>query len=131
LKRIFQYLLRLAVIILLLTLSSFLFNSLAGTSLNTEDIFTLSFVFAAVATITLIIFLRGQSREPDSETMHTLVSISLKFLLDMIIALIWLIILKKSELPAVIVFFVIYLTFTLFTVLSILKVLRNRSLQKI
>jgi hypothetical protein len=131
LNKVFYYLLSLAIIILLLILTGYFLNSFAGASLDMKDLFTLSFIFALVSALTFFIFLRGRSREPDSGTMHTLVSISLKFLLDITIALIWLIILKKSGAATVIVFFVIYLTFTLFTVLSILKILRNTSLPKI
>jgi hypothetical protein len=88
----------------------------------------LSSFFSLIAVITLIIFFRGLTREPDSQTLHTLVAVSLKFLLDMILALLWFFIFKKNYPGAIVSFFVIYLTFTLFTVSVILKILKNRSL---
>jgi hypothetical protein len=60
--------------------------------------------------------------------MHTLVAVSLKFLLDMILALLWFFISKKNSLTYVFLFFVLYLTFTLFTTIVILKILKYRSL---
>jgi hypothetical protein len=93
-----------------------------------DDTMILSLCFSFICSATVLIFLRGQTREPGSATMHTLVSVSLKLLLDMILALVWFIIFKKSSLPSVFVFFVIYLTLSIFTVLFILKVLKNKTL---
>jgi hypothetical protein len=105
-----------------------LIRSLHGINPVLSDVLILSLSFSAISAITLIIFFRGRDRESDSQTMHTLVSVSLKFLLDMILALIWFFISKKTSLTSVIIFFVLYLTLTLFTVFVILKTLRNRSL---
>ncbi len=49
--------------------------------------------------------------------MHTLVSVSLKFLLEIILALIWFVAAKKNSFTSVFIFFVIYLTLTLFSVI--------------
>ncbi len=92
------------------------------------DIAILSLVFSIIAIITLIIFLRGQTRDPESQTMHSLVSIGLKFLLEMIFALVWFFVAKKTTLDSVFAFFVIYLALTLFSVLIILKTLKNKTL---
>ncbi len=113
---------------ILLTVAGSVIRSLFGVSLHLRDIAILSVLFASISALTIFIFLRGQTRDPESQTLHTLVAVSLKFLLDMIIGLFWLIILKKSSMTGVIVFFVIYLALTLFTILAILKMLRNRSL---
>jgi len=92
------------------------------------DIVILSLFFSIIAIITLVIFLRGQSKDPESQTLHSLVSVSLKFLLELVLALVWFIVAKKTSLDSVFAFFVIYLTLTLFSVLIILKTLKNRSL---
>jgi hypothetical protein len=115
----------------LLTGAGELVLSFTDTILPVKDIFVLSCLFSAISIVTLIIFYRGQACEPDSQAMHTLVAISLKFLLDMVLALVWLIISKKTSLTYVFLFFVIYLTLTLFTLFVILKTLRNSSLQKL
>jgi hypothetical protein len=127
-KQIYKYLLWLIILNLVLDGTAILLRSLAGLNLVVKDIIILSSLFSGISVLSLIIFLRGQSTEPDSQTMHTLVSISLKFLLDMILALVWFFIFKNSSLTTVFVFFVIYLTLTLFTIFIILKILKNRSL---
>jgi len=94
-----------------------------------NDIVILSFLFSIINLLSIIIFLRGQNREADRQTMHTLVSVSLKFLLELILAFIWFIVAKKSTLHSVLMFFVLYLAFTLFSIWVILKTLKFRSLK--
>jgi hypothetical protein len=127
-RQIYKYFPLLILLNIVLDGSGALLTSFSGSNLVVRDIIILSVLFSVISVISLIIFLRGQTRESDSQTMHTLVSISLKFLLDMILALVWFFISKKSSLTSVIVFFVIYLTLTLFTIFIILKILKNRPL---
>ena len=127
-RRVFKYLILLVPLNILLTGTAFLFKSLIYSNIPVRDVVILSSFFSLIALITLIIFFRGLSREPDSQALHTLVAVSLKFLLDLVIALVWFFIFKKTYPGALISFFVIYLTFTLFTLSVILKVLKNRSL---
>jgi hypothetical protein len=108
--------------------AGYLLVSIAYINLLYSDIVILSLVFSIIALITLVIFLRGQTKESDSQTMHSLVSVSLKFLLEMVLALIWFIVAKKTSLPSVIIFFVLYLSLTLFSIWVILKTLKNKSL---
>lgn len=128
-RQIYKYVLLLIVFNLLLLVLCLLIRSINPINLFIRDIVILSFSFSVISAITLIIFFRGHTREPDSGTMHTLVAVSLKFLLDMILALAWVFISKKTSLSSVFMFFVIYLTLTLFTLFVILKVLKNRSLK--
>jgi hypothetical protein len=102
--------------------------SVGGLNLFFIDIAILFSVFSVIALITLVIFLRGQTKEPDSQALHSLVSVSLKFLLELVLALVWFIVAKKTSLPSVLIFFVIYLTLTLFSIWVILKTLKNKSL---
>ena len=127
-RQIHKYVLLLIVLNILLMSIGLLIRFILPVNLFIEDIFVLSLLFSVISVITLTIFFRGRTREPDSCTMHTLVSVSLKFLLDMILALSWFFITKKTSLGSVFIFFVIYLTLTLFTLFVILKVLRTRSL---
>jgi hypothetical protein len=108
--------------------TAFLLESFTELNFSLKDVITLTSLFSVFSVITLAIFLRGQSREPASQAMHTLVSIGLKFLLDMVLALLWFFISKKGSIISVFVFFVLYLTLTLFTIFVILKELKNRSL---
>ena len=128
-RQIFKYVLFLIVINILLLSISLLIKSILPVNLFIKDIVVLSLLFSVISVITLTIFFRGHTREPDSFTMHTLASVSLKFLLDMVLALLWFFISKKTSLTSVYMFFVIYLTLTLFTLFVILKVLKNRSLK--
>ncbi len=93
-----------------------------------SDIIILSAVFTVVTSIAIVIFFRGNERNPESQTMHTLVAVSLKFILELILALVWFIVAKKSSFHSVFIFFVLYLTFTLVLVGIILKTLKNKSL---
>jgi hypothetical protein len=93
-----------------------------------SDIVILSCLFSVISAITVFIFLKGQTKEPDSQVVFSLVSIGLKFLLDIILAFIWFIVAKKTFLPHVLIFFVLYLALTLFTVYVIVKTLKNKAL---
>ena len=97
-------------------------------SLFLTDFLILSALFTFIILISVIIFRRGESREPRSQTMHTFVSLSLKFLLELVLTLIWFILAKKTSSGSVLMFFVLYLAFSLFLILNILKTLKNKSL---
>jgi len=128
-RQIHKYVLLLIVLNILLMSIGLLIRFILPVNLFIEDIFVLSLLFSVISVITLTIFFRGHTREPDSFAMHTLASVSLKFLLDMVLALLWFFISKKTSLTSVYMFFVIYLTLTLFTLFVILKVLKNRALK--
>ena len=113
---------------LILALSFLLVRYPVNNCTDMKDILTLSAIFSVISIITFSVFLRGVSREPDAQTLHTLVAVSLKFLMDMVLALLWFFVVKKTCMTSVIMFFVIYLTLTLYLVFFILKILRNKSL---
>lgn len=127
-KPLFKYIIYLAVYEILVLNAGYLIISNYSTGLHFRDISILSAIFTVIAVLTLIIFFRGQSKEPGSQTMHTLVAIGLKFLIELVLAVVWFIIAKKSGLSSVILFFVLYLTFTLISVIIMLKTLKNKSL---
>jgi hypothetical protein len=97
-----------------------------GKYLNELTILTI--VFLCICSISFVIFQRGQSKDPQSQTLHTLVSVSVKLLLEMVLALLWFFAAKKTSTESVFMFFVLYLSFSLFYVLVILKTLKNKSL---
>jgi hypothetical protein len=105
-----------------------IFNSLFGSGIILGDLILLTLSFYATAVICLSVFLKGQVAEIKSQPFYTLVSITLKFLIELIIALIWFLIAKKTSLPFVLLFFVLYLTFTIFSIFVILNTLKNKSL---
>ena len=98
------------------------------TTSSFTELTILTVVFLTVCIISFVIFQRGQTRDPQSQTLHTLVSLSVKLLLEMVLALLWFFAAKKTSSGSVFMFFILYLTFSLFSVLLILKTLKNKSL---
>ena len=127
-KPTYKYIFLLFLLNILLLISGYLLVSFSVPGILFSDIAILTSVFTIIAVLTLIIFLRGQTKNPESQALHSLVAVGLKFLLDMTLALVWFIVAKQTSLQSVIIFFVLYLALTLFSVLIILKTLKNRSL---
>jgi len=74
---------------------------------------------------------QGQTKMPDAQTMHTLIAVSLKFLLEMILAIVWFILWKKNSLASVFIFFILYLSLSMFSIGIIMKTLKNKMLQNL
>jgi hypothetical protein len=113
---------------MLFLMAAYVADRTARFNFHPGDIAILSVVFSFIALITILIFLKGQSREPDSQTFHSLVAITLKFLLEIIFALIWFVALKKNSFQFILIFFVLYLCLSLFSIGVILKTLKNKVL---
>lgn len=127
-KPLHKYILILLFLNILTGGTGYILVSCFDIALTLINILFLTFLFSVIAIITIIIFLRGQTKDPESQTLHSFVAIGLKFLLEMFLALVWFILAKKTSLHSVLIFFVLYLTLTLFSVSVILKTLKNRSL---
>ena len=127
-KPLLKYILILLLLNTILLGTGFFLISYFKLNLLYSDIGILLTAFSVITLITILIFFRGQDKEPDNQTLHTLVSVILKFLMELVLALIWFFIAKKTSLTSVIMFFVIYLTLTLFSIGVILKALKNKLL---
>ena|SRR5664280_2787454 len=127
-SKVHKYPLQLLFLYVLLLSGGFLFVSLLSPKVSLADIVILSTVFSFIAFVTLLIFFKGKSKEPDSQTLYILVAVSLKFLLEIVFALVWFIVAKKTSLESVLMFFVLYLCLTLFSLQVILKTLKNKAL---
>jgi hypothetical protein len=112
----------------LLLAAGYLLVMYVKTDLSFGDILILSVSFSVISFITIQIFFRGQSKEPESQTLFSLVALGLKFLLEIVFALLWFIVAKKNSLPSVLMFFVLYLTLSLFTIWTVVKTLKNKAL---
>jgi len=112
----------------LLLITVFSLSTFTSLKINISEVLVLLPVFSLISIISLIIFFIGETKEADSQTLYILVAVSLKFLMELIFALIWFIVIKKTALPSVLMFFVLYLTLTLFTLGVILKTLKNKAL---
>jgi hypothetical protein len=127
-KKVFKYFLPLLLFYVLLLSSGYLFVLVVNPKISLADIVILSTVFSFIALITIIIFFKGQTKEPDKQTLYTLVAVSLKFLLEIVFALLWFILAKKTSLQSVLMFFVLYLALTLYAIWVIVKTLKNKVL---
>lgn len=125
---LYKYVLLLLLLSVILIITGYFLVSLTTLNVSYIEITILTSLFSLITFIALVIFFRGQTKEPDSQTLHSLVFISLKFLLELVLAIVWFILAKKTSLPSVLIFFVLYLTLTLFSVWIILKTLKNKSL---
>jgi hypothetical protein len=128
LKPLHKYILLLFLLNVLLSGTGYFLFSLEMFNVFYGDIAILSTVFSIITLILLVIFFRGQTKEPESQTLHSLVSVVLKFLLELVLAFFWFLVAKKTSLQSVLIFLVIYLTVTFFSITVILKTLKNKSL---
>jgi hypothetical protein len=128
LKPFHRYILLLFFFELLILGTGFFIRSVFEFKFSFSDLMLLSSAFLIILILILTIFFRGQTKEPDSQTLHSIVSLSLKFLLELVLALGWFIVAKKISLISVLLFFILYLGFTLFSVWVILKTLKDKSL---
>ena len=128
LKLIHKYILLLVLLNVLLLSVAYLLVSIAKLDLSLNYVLVLLPSFSIIAIITLIIFFSGRTKEPDNQTLYSLVSIGLKFLLEMVFALFWFLVAKKTSLQSVLMFFVLYLALTLFTISVIVKTLKSKAL---
>ena len=130
-RQVHKYFLLLMLLYILLLSFGYLFSTLVNPGFSLSDIVISLTVFSIIAFITLIIFFKGEAKEADSQTLHILVAVSLKFLLEIIFALIWFIVVKKTSLSSVLMCCVLYLTLTLFSQGVMLMTLKNKALQNL
>lgn len=127
-KTLIKPLLKLSLLLVMILIAGFLLIRYINVGLRFTDIIAVSGGFTFITILVLMIFYRGQGKAPESQTMHSMVAISLKFLMELIFAFVWFFLAKKTGLSSVLLFFVLYLSFTLFSVFIILKILKNKSL---
>jgi hypothetical protein len=112
----------------IISCSALIVNFAFSLGMNEIAVLSLAFSFAATTLLSLLVFIRGLSREPGSQAMHTIVSVVSKFLMELIIVLIWFIAAKKTSSEYILLFFVLYLAFSMFSINVILKTLKKKSL---
>lgn len=123
-----KYLTGLLLIDLILMGAGYLFGSLVPGFIHFGDLLLLALCFTAINILSVIIFSRGIKRDPESQTMHLMVAVSIKLPLEMVLALIWFFVAKKTYASSVLLFFVLYLALSLYSISFILKTLKSRSL---
>lgn len=113
---------------IIVLLTGYLLISVYNLTISISEILILASLFSIIGLITIVIFLKGLDKEPESQTFQTMIAVSIKVLLELILAFFWFVIVKKITLPSVLMFFILYLAFTLFSIWAILKILKNKSL---
>jgi hypothetical protein len=130
LKKTLRYSLYLLVISALLTATGTVINSKLDLEISVSDIVWLTLSFYCITVLSLFIFFKGQMKVSASQPFYTMISEVVKFLMELVLALIWFLIVKKVSTSFIILFFILYLTFTLFSIFVILNTLKNKSLQE-
>ena len=105
-------------------------NSLLDPGISVSDIVRLTLSYYLINVLALSIFFIGQRKKSTDQPVYTMISVGLKFLLELFLALFWFLIAKKVSTSFIILFFVLYLTFTLFSIFVILNTLKNKPLQE-
>jgi len=123
-----KYLTGLLLIDLILMGAGYLFGRLVPGFIHFSDLLLLVLCFTAINILSVIIFSRGIKRDPESQTMHLMVAISIKLPLEMVLALIWFFVAKKTYSSSVLLFFVLYLALSLYSISCMLKTLKHNSL---
>jgi hypothetical protein len=123
-----KYLFGLLLIDFLVFLTGYLLIDYTDITLSFSEIIFITLCFFSITLTSLLIFGRGQKKEVSSQTIHILAAIVVKMLLEMILALIWFFVLKKTDTSDLLLFFVLYLAFSLYSIICMLKTLKSKSL---
>ncbi|HEX2967974.1 MAG TPA: hypothetical protein VHO46_02635 [Bacteroidales bacterium] len=123
-----KYLFFLLLLNIILAPAGYIIFIIAEINFRYDSVLLLQGGFSVISLIAMLIFLKGQKKDPQGKVLYTLVSMGLKFLLELILALIWFVVAKKNSTTSVLIFFVLYLTLTLFSLICIMKALKNKPL---
>ena len=124
--RIFINLLMYSLIIFMLLV---LISLLIPTIIKISDIVLPSAVYPAITALSLTVFIIGSTKKPESQPVYTMGAIGIKFILSMVFAVIYFVVLKNTEAVYIILFFLLYLAFTVYLLRLIVKYLRINSLK--
>ncbi|NLN31670.1 MAG: hypothetical protein GX158_10665 [Bacteroidales bacterium] len=127
-KLLCKNIIHLVILTAIILLTGWILIMTSGPGFNHCELTLLSLTFAVLALVSITIIYKGRKKDSDAQVLHLLVGLGVKFIADLIIALVWFFVLKKTSVSLVIIFFVLYLAFTLFSVLSILKILKDKLL---
>jgi hypothetical protein len=123
-----KYTIGLLLLDLILLPAGYLLVSVTDVALRFSDIAILTLSFSAIVLLSLYIFSRGLKKDPASQTMHLMVAVSVKMLIEMVLALIWFIVAKKTFTSSLLLFFVLYLSFSLYSIIFMLNTLKTKPL---
>lgn len=108
--------------------AGYLLGKLPGVVVHLNDLGLLTLFFTFISVVIMLIFFSGLNKDQGSRTIHILVAVSLKLLLELVLAVLWFFIGKKNTFNSLYMFFILYLLFTVFTTLAMYKNLKTKSL---
>jgi len=123
-----KYSIGLLLLDLILLPAGYLLVTLTDISLRFCETAILTLCFSSIVLLSFYIFSRGLKKDPASQTMHLMVAVSVKMLMEMVLALIWFFVAKKTFTSSLILFFVLYLAFSLYSIFFMLNTLKIKSL---
>ena len=127
-KIIRNYIIFLLLLDFLIVTAGYLILEAGNFNLVPFDVVILAFFFTLITFASILVFSKGRQKQPGNQTFYSLISIGVKFLLEMILALGWFFIAKKTSAASVVLFFLLYLAFTIILMHVILNSLKNKSL---
>ena len=123
-----KYTIGLLLLDLILLPAGYLLVTFTDAALRFSEITILTLCFSAIVLLSLYIFSRGLKKEPASQMMHLMVAVSVKMLIEMVLALIWFFVAKKTYTSSLLLFFVLYLAFSLYSIIFMLNTLKTKPL---
>lgn len=123
-----KIILRLILLSCLLFVAGYLSTTMLNIALTQYDLVILILCFFAINLTIMFIFSRGLAKEPAGRTIYLIAAISVKMLMEMVLALSWFFLAKKTSASSLLLFFVLYLAFSLFSIYLMLNTLKNKSL---
>lgn len=113
---------------LLIIIAGSLISGKAQMDISIVELIAITLSYSVVYFVSAFIFFRGQTREMGRQAMHTITSVSVKFLMELFIALAWFAIAKKTSTECIILFLLLYLTFSMYFIWIVINTLKKRPL---
>lgn len=124
--RIFIYLLFYSLLVFALAAAAI---HVFKTGLAFRDLLLPGLIFPVIIAVSFIVFIAGRKKAPERQPVFTMAAVGAKFVLSSVFALTYFIILKRTGLEYIMLFFLLYLLFTVYLLKVILKVLKVKSLK--
>lgn len=127
---LFKRILNTTILCLALGLAGLILNNLLPGMIEKSSLIILLVSFFVLSLLVISVSFAGSSKNSESQTLFNFAAVGVKFVLSVVIALLYFEAFKKSGLNNILLFFVLYLTFTVYLLVVIVKVLNIRSLKR-
>lgn len=123
-----KFLTRLLLICIPFLVAGYLLASFTPLPLHFSDVILLTASFTAISVVATLIFAGGLKKGPEGATTYLMVAQGLKLILELVLALVWFVVVKKTYLSSVLLFFILYLTISLYSTVFMLNTLKSKPL---